>query len=56
MIENGGFTKIFKSLRNLFIVLSGYGSVVCASRDLAKIYGFGSGRSNYCVFGNFLNI
>lgn len=55
LIENGGFTKIFKSFKNLFIVLSGYGDVVCASR-VAKIYGFGSGRPNYCAFANSLNI
>ena len=55
VIENGGLTKNFKSLKNLSIVLSGYGDVVCASR-VAKIYGFGSGRPNYCAFANSLNI
>lgn len=39
-IENGGYTQIFKSLKNLSIVLSGYGGVLCASR-VAKIYGSG---------------
>lgn len=55
LIENGGFTKIFKSFKNLFVVLSGYGDVVCASR-VAKSYGFGCGRPNYCGFANSLNI
>jgi hypothetical protein len=55
VIENGGFTKIFKSFKNLFVVLSGYGDVVCASR-VAKSYGFGCGRPNYCAFAISLNI